>query len=169
MDVPDPAFTTQRSLDLDIPLEDRSPTADLEKDSMEESGTPEKAPPPRDVHGWKWSIVVSSILASTFLFSLDNTIVADVQPAVFQRFGEIDTLPVSHATILLALLLPNLAFQTASDTSSGGPATSNGLSEFFVHSTILTSELTVVARCRLRSGIGRHHSSMVQSLRCLQR
>ncbi|KAL8982097.1 MAG: hypothetical protein Q9205_003290 [Flavoplaca limonia] len=94
MDVPDPAFTTQRSLDMDIPLEDRSPTADLEKDSIGESATPpEKAPPPRDVHGWKWSIVVSSILSSTFLFSLDNTIVADVQPAVFQRFGEIDTLP----------------------------------------------------------------------------
>lgn len=99
MDVPDPAFTTQRSLDMDIPLEDRSPTNDLEKDSTDESATPpEKAPPARDVHGWKWSIVVASILSSTFLFSLDNTIVADVQPAVFQRFGEIDTLPVSHVS-----------------------------------------------------------------------
>jgi len=42
--------------------------------------------PPRDVHGIAWALVVLSILSSTFLFALDNTIVADVQPAIVERF-----------------------------------------------------------------------------------
>lgn len=49
--------------------------------------------PPRDVHGVKWVLLVLSILSSTFLFALDNTIVADVQPAIVERFGSIDKLP----------------------------------------------------------------------------
>ncbi|KAL8643685.1 MAG: hypothetical protein Q9226_008188 [Calogaya cf. arnoldii] len=110
MDVPDPAFTTKYSTDKDRSLRDHSPATDIELATSDGTDTPqEKAPSARDVHGWKWAIVVASILSSTFLFSLDNTIVADVQPAIFQRFGEIDTLPwlgVSFALGSAATILP---------------------------------------------------------------
>jgi tryptophan-rich sensory protein len=33
-------------------------------------------------------LIVFTILSSTFLFALDNTIVADVQSPIVQRFGE---------------------------------------------------------------------------------
>lgn len=36
----------------------------------------------------QWILIVFTILSSTFLFALDNTIVADVQSPIVQRFGE---------------------------------------------------------------------------------
>jgi hypothetical protein len=39
----------------------------------------EAAGPPRTVTGFVWVLVVIAILSSTFLFALDNTVVADVQ------------------------------------------------------------------------------------------
>ncbi|EED18132.1 efflux pump antibiotic resistance protein, putative [Talaromyces stipitatus ATCC 10500] len=48
---------------------------------------------PRSVHGFSWVIAVSAILSSTFLFALDNTVVADVQPAILNTFGQIEDLP----------------------------------------------------------------------------
>ena len=52
----------------------------------------EEAPPGRQLHGITWIVLVGSILTSTFLFGLDNTIVADVQPAIVSRFGSLDRL-----------------------------------------------------------------------------
>lgn len=46
----------------------------------------------RQLHGLSWTLVVVSILTSTFLFGLDNTIVADVQPAIVSRFGSVNKL-----------------------------------------------------------------------------
>jgi hypothetical protein len=40
-----------------------------------------------------WICVVVSILSSIFLFALDNTIVADIQPKVIQTLGDIEKLP----------------------------------------------------------------------------
>lgn len=37
-------------------------------------------------------LIVLTILSSTFLFSLDNTIVADVQSPIVERFGEVGKL-----------------------------------------------------------------------------
>jgi len=37
--------------------------------------------------------VVFGILSSAFLFALDNSIVADVQPMIVEAFGSIDKLP----------------------------------------------------------------------------
>ncbi|KAJ5908620.1 hypothetical protein N7495_001302 [Penicillium taxi] len=39
-----------------------------------------------------WALIVLTILSSTFLFSLDNTIVADVQSPIIQAFGEVGKL-----------------------------------------------------------------------------
>lgn len=36
---------------------------------------------------------MSAILSTTFLFSIDNTVVADVQPAIVNDFGSIELLP----------------------------------------------------------------------------
>jgi hypothetical protein len=63
---------------------------------------------PRNVHGWKWALVVISILSSIFLFSLDNTVVADIQPAVVETFGEVDKLPWLSVGFLLGAASTNL-------------------------------------------------------------
>lgn len=52
-----------------------------------------KEPPPRDVSGWKWVLVVLAIYSSQFLFALDNTIVANVQPVIVERFDAMSKLP----------------------------------------------------------------------------
>jgi predicted MFS family arabinose efflux permease len=64
--------------------------------------------PPRDVHGFKWFLVVVSILSSIFLFSLDNTIVADIQPAIVEEFGSVNKLPWLSVSFLLAAASTNL-------------------------------------------------------------
>ncbi|KAI0505656.1 major facilitator superfamily-domain-containing protein [Xylaria bambusicola] len=47
----------------------------------------------RSLHGWKWIVSYSAMLSTTFLFSLDNTIVANIQPSIIEDFGRIDLLP----------------------------------------------------------------------------
>lgn len=47
---------------------------------------------PRAATGTKWVLLVVSVLSSIFLFALDNTIVADVQPKIVNDLGEIDKL-----------------------------------------------------------------------------
>lgn len=48
---------------------------------------------PRGVTGFAWFLVVLAVISSTFLFALDNTIVADIQPAIVEDLGHIETLP----------------------------------------------------------------------------
>ncbi|KAI4233072.1 MAG: hypothetical protein L6R40_007195 [Gallowayella cf. fulva] len=56
--------------------------------------------PPRVIHGVKWTIAYTSILSSTFLFALDNTVVANIQPAIINQFGQIEDLPWAEVNIL---------------------------------------------------------------------
>ncbi|KAL8686072.1 MAG: hypothetical protein Q9218_007369 [Villophora microphyllina] len=65
---------------------------------------------PRDVHGFLWVVTVLSILSTTFLFALDNTIVADVQPAIVERFGSIEKLPWLSVAFLVAAAGTNLVW-----------------------------------------------------------
>ncbi|KAL9640075.1 MAG: hypothetical protein Q9164_000510 [Protoblastenia rupestris] len=59
----------------------------------------EKAPPvlgeeqPRALIGVKWFLFVASTLTSIFLYALDNTIVANIVPAMVNQFDSIDQLP----------------------------------------------------------------------------
>lgn len=53
----------------------------------------EKENSPRDIHGWKWAMVVIATLSTTFLWALDNTIVADIQPAIIRSFNSVEKLP----------------------------------------------------------------------------
>jgi hypothetical protein len=56
---------------------------------------------PRTVKGFVWALVVLAILSSTFLFAFDNTVVADVQPAIVERFGDIRKLPWLSVAFLM--------------------------------------------------------------------
>ncbi|CAN9226040.1 unnamed protein product [Alternaria alternata] len=46
----------------------------------------------RDIHGWKWATAYVSMLSTTLLFALDNTIVANIQPAIINDFGHLELL-----------------------------------------------------------------------------
>ena len=64
--------------------------------------------PPRPVHGVRWVLVVIAILSSTFLFSLDNTVVADVQPTIVRQFDSVDKLTWLSVGYLLGSTTTNL-------------------------------------------------------------
>ncbi|KAH8811129.1 major facilitator superfamily domain-containing protein [Xylogone sp. PMI_703] len=49
-----------------------------------------------------WLFVLISILSSSFLYALDNTVVADVQPSIIKTFGEISKLPWLSVSFLLS-------------------------------------------------------------------
>ena len=51
---------------------------------------------------------VIAILSSVFLFSLDQTIVADVQPAIVSHFGAVEKLPWLSVSIMLGASASNL-------------------------------------------------------------
>lgn len=63
---------------------------------------------PRDVHGIRWGLAVFSVLISAFIFALDNTIVADIQPAIVERFGEVSKLSWLPVAFLVAAIGTNL-------------------------------------------------------------
>lgn len=49
-------------------------------------------PPPRTAHGFVWLLIVTSILMANFLLATDNTIAANVQPAVIRESQSLDKL-----------------------------------------------------------------------------
>ncbi|KAK7739640.1 hypothetical protein SLS53_005607 [Cytospora paraplurivora] len=49
--------------------------------------------PVRPVTGIKWALAYVSLIVSVLLFSMDNTIVADIQPSILDSLGSIDKLP----------------------------------------------------------------------------
>ena len=65
---------------------------------------------PRDITGWKWIAVVLSILSSTFLFALDNTIVADVQPVIVEHFDSVSKLSWLSVAFLIGAAATNLVW-----------------------------------------------------------
>ncbi|KAI1075118.1 major facilitator superfamily domain-containing protein [Whalleya microplaca] len=84
------------------------PEGGLEGDVAAEPDAPAEASP-RQIHGVIWTLVVFGILSSIFLYSLDNTVVADVTPAVVNTFGDSFKLPWLSVGFLLggtACVLP---------------------------------------------------------------
>ena len=67
---------------------------------------PEK--PRGDMKQYLWVIVVVAVFSATFLFALDNTIVADIQPAILKDFGEINKLPWITVAFELGAVSVNL-------------------------------------------------------------
>jgi len=66
-----------------------------------------QASPSRNVHGIRWFLIVASLLSSTFFFGLDNTVVANLQPALVDKFGSIDRLPWLSVAFLIGAASTN--------------------------------------------------------------
>jgi hypothetical protein len=66
--------------------------------------------PPRDIGGWQWGLVVFAILSSTFLFALDNTIVADIQPVIVTHFNSVGKLTWLSVAFLIGAAATNLVW-----------------------------------------------------------
>ncbi|KAJ5257134.1 Major facilitator superfamily domain general substrate transporter [Penicillium angulare] len=80
---------------------EKQPQADL---GSEESHRKEE----RDIGGWKWVVVVLAIYSSQFLFALDQTIVANVQPAIVEQFNAVDRLSWVSVAFLIGAAGTNL-------------------------------------------------------------
>ncbi|MCJ1376741.1 hypothetical protein MMC20_007986 [Loxospora ochrophaea] len=64
---------------------------------------------PRKIHGFKWFLVVTAIVSSLTLYALDNTIVANVIPAILADLGhvaELSWLSVGFTLGGVCLILP---------------------------------------------------------------
>lgn len=74
---------------------DHEPRQPLEEKTVEAQETIEslELKKARDLGTVSWICVVVSLLFSMFLFSLDNVIVADIQPSIIKTLGNIDKLP----------------------------------------------------------------------------
>ncbi|KAA8650688.1 hypothetical protein EYZ11_006262 [Aspergillus tanneri] len=84
---------------------------DVEKHS--DIGPPASPEPPatseaREVRGFAWIVVVGSILSATFLYGLDQTIVANIQPAIVDRFDSLGQLSWISVAFLLGAASSNL-------------------------------------------------------------
>ena len=55
-----------------------------------------------------WFFVIFSLLAALFLFALDNTVVANIQPSIIYTLGEIDKLPWISVAFALGAISTNL-------------------------------------------------------------
>ena len=77
-----------------------------------ESVTLEKyeEPAPIRAQGVKWVLVLAAIFSSMFLFALDNTIVADIQPAIVAEFDEIAKLPWLAGAFIMGTAASNLVW-----------------------------------------------------------
>ena len=81
---------------------DAKETRDTQKEAEDSVNSPiDTLPPPRDIRGLKWFVVVSTVLSCTLLFSLDNTIVANIQPSIIEHFGDVSKLPWLGAAFAL--------------------------------------------------------------------
>ena len=93
------------------PAEKSGPPSSFGEDHSDVEKAPEpvaEETSPRSVHGIKWGLAVFSVLISTFLFALDNTIVADIQPAIVDRFGDVSKLSWLAVAFLAAAIGTNL-------------------------------------------------------------
>ncbi|CAG8953871.1 hypothetical protein HYFRA_00010832 [Hymenoscyphus fraxineus] len=69
---------------------------------------PPQTPPARTITGMSWGIVVAAVLSSTFLFAIDNTITADIQPAIVHQFNDTGKLSWISVAFLLTSAAMNL-------------------------------------------------------------
>lgn len=77
--------------------------ADLKSDESPQQET-------RKIGGWKWVVVVLAIYSSQFLFALDQTIVANVQPAIVGQFKAVDRLSWLSVAFLIGAAGTNLVW-----------------------------------------------------------
>jgi hypothetical protein len=66
---------------------------DKEDDLQLQACSPNAGIAPRAISGLKWAVVVVSVVASTFLYALDNTVMANIRPGIIVTFGHMEMLP----------------------------------------------------------------------------
>ncbi|ORX95831.1 putative HC-toxin efflux carrier [Clohesyomyces aquaticus] len=71
---------------------------------------PQAEAPPRDITGWRWILAMTAILSSIFLYALDNTIVAAVQPLIVTDYDAVDKLPWLSVAFLLGSTATNMVW-----------------------------------------------------------
>ncbi|KAJ5124454.1 Major facilitator superfamily domain general substrate transporter [Penicillium bovifimosum] len=103
-------FPNDHTLDTDPSHSDESTTVapvmnDAEKQADLEPSHQQEA---REIGGWKWVVVVLAIYSSQFLFALDQTIVANVQPAIVEQFKSVDRLSWVSVAFLFGAAGTNL-------------------------------------------------------------
>lgn len=76
------ALDTIQASDEDVEATQQNATAQVEAEE-----------PVRSLKGIKWIICVLSIFSSVFLYALDNTVVATIQPAIIDHLHHIEKLP----------------------------------------------------------------------------
>ena len=65
-------------------------------------------PPPRSMRGINWALLCVAVMSAQFLYALDNTIVADIQPSIVEDLGEIEKLPWIVVAFELGAVSANL-------------------------------------------------------------
>jgi len=70
----------------------------------------EPSPRPPYLTGWKWWMFMAAIISSTFLYALDGTIIAVLQPGLIEEFGHIEELSWLSVAFLLSATATNLAW-----------------------------------------------------------
>lgn len=63
----------------------------------------------RPLNGLKWFFFLVSTLTAIFLYALDNTVVANIQPVIVNRFNSVDDLPWLSVGFMiggLAIVMP---------------------------------------------------------------
>jgi MFS family permease len=102
--------TTANSL-ADINAGEDSSTSPTGNSTSDEKQN-EQEPPPRPPYltGWKWFVYMAAIVSSTFLYALDGTIVAVLQPGLIEEFGHIEDLSWLSIAFLLCATATNLAW-----------------------------------------------------------
>lgn len=95
----------------DVLTQDRPTPGTTSPDSEKLDNTSEhEAPASREITGFRWALVISAISSSIFLYALDNTVVADIQPVIIARFGEVQKLPWLSVSFLLGATATNLVW-----------------------------------------------------------
>ncbi|KFZ06847.1 hypothetical protein V501_07021 [Pseudogymnoascus sp. VKM F-4519 (FW-2642)] len=108
--IPDVHLNVEKPIDQDASKRTSVTDVDIDPVADEKQEAVEAAAPVRDITGWKWGLVVVAILSSIFLFALDNTVVADIQPAIIANFGDIQKLPWLTGAFLIGSASTNLVW-----------------------------------------------------------
>lgn len=108
--IPDVHLDVEKPIDQDASKRTSMTEVNVDPIAIEKQEAVEVVAPPRDITGWKWGLVVVAILSSIFLFALDNTVVADIQPAIIANFGDIQKLPWLTGAFLIGSASTNLVW-----------------------------------------------------------
>nr|QHD56304.1 major facilitator superfamily permease [Curvularia sp. IFB-Z10] len=82
-----------------------SPVLDEKPPDVKEDAGPEYE---RKIHGIKWALTVGAVLSCVFLYALDTTVVADIQPNIIASLGDFEKFPwlaTAYALPATALVL----------------------------------------------------------------